>query len=693
MPKQKRKQTGKLRSGSLTKWLKPSCRAENATCVEEISGVKNNSNKTARSGTDAKTTSPGRSESSTSYQRRHGPHRHTDTATQNRNGGHVPTTQTSADRDHQKKTQRSASEEEAECRIDMHTSSPRRQTSLVSGRHEEAPATGSASKVDLDLKRTITTKKNTLTFHMKMGKELKKHKLEFDEHHTILDVTKHFLDQYKYKSIINNLFPEVNVSEQRNIDRYIPNFGMPAKLVAGENLVVIEKKVQPKVTEYRRQLEQGDSYLGIFYVSYVDKHKPNRMVTFLNHCHYKNQLVGVMVIQDDTLSDALTRDGRFTEKIRNCELRETSAGENNVSLDQQASSYIGKIFSVIWLGAKQGGSSRIASVSHGRPQQIDRSVDANFILSKLGEIEDTAKEVRKVLQQTKPKATANNVRNRLSNLFSSTFTAIPLNILNHLQKSVGIIKWPHSMNSTVFRLGSKYIITNYHVVRLIYDAMRANPFRPNDVTISFNFVSTQHSLTKYTLRYEGMKFNMPFFSEIEDLDYAILELDIDEDMEIDVQDTNGISDHNKDQQIPASLTGNLGQIPSEHSAINILGHPQGQAMLLDARCTTNITSLNKFPVYYQKSFSLDDIMVSSDTRRINYETCLFHGASGSPVFTNEGIIIALHTRGFPFTETDNHYVFEQGVSIFEIMKHAKVLANQQNILGIWKDLFENRLRL
>ncbi|XP_006824754.1 serine protease FAM111A-like [Saccoglossus kowalevskii] len=396
-----------------------------------------------------------------------------------------------------------------------------------------------------------------------------------------------------------------------------------------------------------------------------------------------------MVIQDDTLSDALIRDRRFNEEIRKCELRETSAGENNVSLDQQASSYIGKIFSVIWFEAKQGGSSRIASVSQGIPQQIDRSVDATLILSKLGEIEDTAKEVRKVLQQTKPKATANNVRNRLSNLFSSTFTGIPLNVLNHLQKSVGIIKWPHSKNGTAFRLGSKYIITNYHVVRLIYDAMRANPFRPDDVTISFNFVSTQHSLTNYTLRHDRMKFHMPFFSEIEDLDYAILELDIDEDMEIDVQDGNGISGQNEDQQIPASLTGNLGRIPIEPSAINILGHPQGQAMLLDARCTLKITTLCEFPVYYQKSFSLDDIMVSSDTRRINYETCLLHGASGSPVFTNEGIIIALHTRGFPPTGTHNNSVFEQGVAIFEIMKHAKNLATKQDTLDIWKDLFEN----
>nr|XP_006825607.1 PREDICTED: uncharacterized protein LOC102807603 [Saccoglossus kowalevskii] len=514
MPKQKRKQTGELRSSSLTKWLKPSCRAENATCVERISEAKNNSNTTVRSGIDAKTTNPGGPTSSTSYQCKHSPRKtqcFNMVRTQKRNDDRVLTRQMSIDRNHNKISHRRASEKDAEGRIDMahmNTSSQRRvsrQTSLVSDRHEEAPATGNAFKVDLDLKRT---KENTLTFHLKIGKgkELKRYILEFDEHDTILDVIKRFLD--KYKSIINNLFPELNISEQRNIERYIPNFGMPAKLVAGETLVVIEKKVQPKVTEYRRQLEQGDSYIG------------------------------VIVIQDDTLSDALTRDGRFTEKIRNCELRETSAGENNVSLDQQASSFIDKIFSVIWLEAKQGGSSRIPSVSQGGPQQIDRSVDANFILSKLGDIEDTAKEVRKVLQQTKPKATANNVRNRLSNLFSSTFTGIPLNVLNHLQKSVGIIKWPHSMNSTVFRLGSKHIITNYHVVRFIYDAMRANPFRPDDVTISFNFVSTQHSLTKYTLRHDRTEYHMPFFSETEDLDYAILELDIDKDMEIDVQDAN-----------------------------------------------------------------------------------------------------------------------------------------------------------
>ncbi|XP_077861743.1 uncharacterized protein LOC102809936 [Saccoglossus kowalevskii] len=236
MPKQKRKQTEELQRSSLTKWFKPLVHDENATCVERTSGVKNNSNTIVRSGNGAKTTSPGRSESSTSYHRRHCP-----LEAIQRNGDRVFARKTSADRNHNKKSHRRASEKEAEGRIDMahmNTSSQRRvtrQTSLVSDRHEEAPATESASKVDLDLKRT---KKNTLTFHLKIGKckELKKHILEFDEHDTILDVIERFLDKdkYKYKSIINNLFPEVNISEQRNIERYIPNFGMPAKLVAGE---------------------------------------------------------------------------------------------------------------------------------------------------------------------------------------------------------------------------------------------------------------------------------------------------------------------------------------------------------------------------------------------------------------------------------------------------------------------------
>lgn len=61
----------------------------------------------------------------------------------------------------------------------------------------------------------------------------------------------------------------------------------------------------------------------------------------------------------------------------------------------------------------------------------------------------------------------------------------------------------------------------------------------------------------------------------------------------------------------------------------------------------------------------------NDAENVTYDTCMYHGASGSPVFNDAGMLVAMHSGGY-YAETKGKKksVIEYGRSIVDIIKYA-----------------------
>ncbi|MCL2924830.1 MAG: serine protease [Trichodesmium sp. MAG_R04] len=168
-----------------------------------------------------------------------------------------------------------------------------------------------------------------------------------------------------------------------------------------------------------------------------------------------------------------------------------------------------------------------------------------------------------------------------------------------------------NITATGVLIGSKYVLTNYHVLKLNEnDNLELNA---KNVRLNFGcFSLNDHRLT--TSRYFVLDSEKPIisFSPVEKLDYILLQL----------QETfTKILDSEDIRIKPAQWEPNISL--SEADSINILQHPNGESMKLSITCD-GITG-----VYPHSGL-------------VQYINRTAGGSSGSPCFNENGKLVALH---------------------------------------------------
>ena len=255
-------------------------------------------------------------------------------------------------------------------------------------------------------------------------------------------------------------------------------------------------------------------------------------------------------------------------------------------------------------------------------------------------------------------------------------TQIPVRLLELLYsytKSIGQISCG-SIRATCWLLRDKLVITNHHVYQLCYNE-REELQDPNlPITVTFDYLHTgkpEHIVTVDVDEQQDPGLENPH------LDYKILQLKECESLE---------------GRVPLGLI--VQCCPSQKGLVTIIGHPEGKEMHIETCVVVSSHSWREKLHQRHDKFvqSQKDDLVSaglnltkSDSLRcaekykdcLPYDTSLFTGASGSPVFDLSGNIVAIHTQGYTLDiEGGKCSLMEFGVkfhAICEDLKRRKLL--------------------
>ncbi|XP_053336395.1 serine protease FAM111A-like [Clarias gariepinus] len=230
--------------------------------------------------------------------------------------------------------------------------------------------------------------------------------------------------------------------------------------------------------------------------------------------------------------------------------------------------------------------------------------------------------------------------------------------LIRLSDSVCQIRNSGSPRGTGFLLFKRFVLTNKHVVRDLFPCITG---RPHNLTAVFGFEVLNTSVTEIPVE---QNFVADFYGKDDignHLDFALLEL-------------------SSDVKFPELIR--CYSPPPIMGGVCIIGHPDNGVKRMDPcfiirkenvqqeiaqHCENNpnIHVINK-----QCLAENWEVKVS----QISYNSCFFHGSSGSPVFDDYCNLIGVHTGGYvyPGESGETRSVMEFGFPMFPILKQILI---------------------
>nr|XP_020477877.1 protein FAM111A-like [Monopterus albus] len=187
-------------------------------------------------------------------------------------------------------------------------------------------------------------------------------------------------------------------------------------------------------------------------------------------------------------------------------------------------------------------------------------------------------------------------------------------------------------------------------------------------------VTTVFNYEDDNLHLNWNKFQVKSMLDVSDkLDYMILELHHD-----------AVTENKK---VPPGLLKKFGPMPPNGEAC-IIGHPAGGVKKMDPTCIIEkekrgqvvderLRPYGKYPFFIHrfseqlKDKGIEDIMVGgNEAEQVStYNTFMYHGSSGSPVFDGQCRVFGLHTAGFPYEFAHKEvYVIECAISLLIIFE-------------------------
>ena len=261
-------------------------------------------------------------------------------------------------------------------------------------------------------------------------------------------------------------------------------------------------------------------------------------------------------------------------------------------------------------------------------------------------------------------------------VFKNASTKIPARlfpILSSYIKSIGQISCGR-MRGTCWLVRDKLIITNHHIYQLFYKEREElqNPNLP--ITVTFDYLHTgkpEHNIAVGVDEDHDPELENPH------LDYKFLQLEESECLQ---------------GRAPLGLT--VRCRPLQEGLVTIIGHPEGKEMQtetcivvsshswrekLQQRHDKLVQSQKDDPISAGLNMTKHDSLGCAQKYKdcLPYDTSLFTGASGSPVFDLNGNIVAIHTQGYTLDiEGGKCSLMEFGVkfhAICEDLKRRKLL--------------------
>jgi predicted metal-binding protein len=400
----------------------------------------------------------------------------------------------------------------------------------------------------------------------------------------------------------------------------------------------------------------------LFYI-----HSNSSGITKIPNTAYEGKPLCVVAQANDTLKDAMLKDGRFCDEFI---LLQDDERQSDVPLQYLVSDYSRETFIMKKRAGKRRkedkpgtgeDSSETASINPSKERVYSAmpiSVTACFT-EEIGKsmIEDARNSaLKKLIQPGVGKDDLDkhiqSIAQKFGKVASSAIPARTLQVLAEATKSVGFITCG-DCTGTCFFLFESTIITCQHVINKINTKRSQSTDKELYKTISvyFNFdrplkLGISDAEIDETLIFTGEG----------NLDYAICGL-------------KWIA--------PRSLTG-LGpfvrSVLPRSGLVVLIGHPDNQFKCaetchilpcynwhstLGRRYSEAEQKCKKNPEECYISDNEEEscvhiykgrVLQGDHLNQLPYDTSFFHGSSGSPVFNSDGHIIALHTQGYPFRQ-------------------------------------------
>ncbi|XP_078087562.1 serine protease FAM111B-like [Mustelus asterias] len=349
----------------------------------------------------------------------------------------------------------------------------------------------------------------------------------------------------------------------------------------------------------------------------------------------------------ETIREALCKDGRFLPIIEQF-MWNLLEGQRCIQFSDTVNCLHNKHFEV-QLSKKWFKAGSNADNASPREKQEGENVpeEGNELL----------RELKKQVDQRLGKGKGNKYHRKQWNLFKEEFgkitsDGVPITVhemLIQLSEAVGFIKWNNNGNegtASCCHLCDGYILTCHHVVKMIVgDGVPENEWEAiieKSTKINFTYKEDHPTGDWYEV--------MPWFKVYcPDLDYAVLRL--------------------KGSQLPPPLPPTVIP-PPRNGVVYIIGHPEGVRKSTDTCIVIPFEQRNIG--YYVQLFNKFTFREIQNSDRITYNSCFFHGASGSPVFNFSGQLVGMHTGGYKYKIGSRvNSVIEFGPTIKSIVAHME----------------------